>query len=117
MTPAQELEPRDGDIAEIMSIWGSFLAAAQTGDKEAALEFFNPVERAGHREMFDSMGNLFLDYVNDTVASEILPIEISDDVALFALTPPCEETDKHLCKTYPIYFVNHPELGWRLSKL
>ena len=115
--PSPKVVLREGDIAEISSIWSSFLAAAQTGDKEAALEFFNPDERAKGREVFDAVGNLFSDYINELAASEIIPIDISDDVALFALTPPCDETDKDLCKTYSLYFVNHPYLGWRLSSL
>jgi hypothetical protein len=116
-TLAQEVKPRDSDIAEIMSIWSGYLAAAQAGDIESALEFFNPIERNRRREIFDSMGEFFPDYVNDMIASEFSPIEISDEVALFALTPPCEEIDTNLCETHPIYFVNHPDLGWRLSKL
>lgn len=115
--PESNVESREGDIAEIESIWSAFLTAAQTGDKEAALEFFNPVKRSTNRETFDAMGDFFLDFVNNAVASEFIPIEISDDVALFALTPPCEETDKSRCETFPIYFVNHPDLGWRLSQL
>ena len=80
-TAAQELKLREGDIAEITSIWSGFLAAAQAGDIESALEFFNPIERARQKRIFDSMGSFFSNFGNDMAASEFIPIEISDEVA------------------------------------
>jgi len=108
-----ELSDEDAiELAEIELLWNSYVTTVQADDKEAALEFFNPAKREKYKEIFDSMGPFFKEQYFNVL--EFVPITLSDEVAVYSL---CVSSEKYGFEIFPVSFVRHPELGWRLSQL
>ena len=101
----------ESDIAAIDSIWHSFMASVMAGDIAGAVQYFNPIERDGAAKKFELMGTFFRE--SPSTWSDFTPISISDDVARYTYT----QTEDDGKRTYEVYFVRHPNLGWLLSKL
>ena len=101
----------ESDLAAIHSIWHSFKAAVQAGDKAAAVQYFNPYKRDGIAEKFELMGSEFSERPKSW--SEFTPVSVGADVAVFTFT----QTEDRGELTYSVYFVRHPDLGSLLSQL
>lgn len=101
----------DSDRAAIDSVWNSFKAAVLADDKTAAVQHFNPFKRDGYAKTFDLMGNEFSEWPKTW--SDPTPISIGTDVAIYVFTHAEDDGER----TYSVYFVKHPHLGWLLLQL
>jgi hypothetical protein len=109
--PASESQDIEVDVETIRTVWNEFKAALASGNLELAVTFFSRSSRERHKALLERMGSSLTEW--PSTWSELTPIDIGDEVALFAFFQN-EDGEK---KVYSVVFVREPGYGWRIQQL